>query len=315
MKTYKISELLNNVFGLRTVKTAIATTISYYVAKAFGLNNPILASISAVVSMSSSIFDSYTISINRMISTIVGAVIAVLLQYVNLVNPITMFLGVILIINICNYFGWKKSIVLSCIVFIVILVYKPISQSSPTFEEYALFRISDTALGLIIGFFINYLVFPPNRIDFILDTYRKTLLEFEKTFLKLLESKENVNIDDLLTDINEINSEFKSLRNDKKLKQNREIKLTEISAINSDFYTAFGFISQLAESGHVAKLTKANQKKINQYYKATLEINESSSIEDEEYMLAFNYYLDELMIILFRLKENIDKFERKYSNP
>ncbi|WP_300410777.1 aromatic acid exporter family protein [Lagierella sp.] len=314
MKNQKISDFLNNVFGLRTVKTAVATTISYYVAKAFGLNNPILASISAVVSMSSSIFDSYTISINRMISTIVGAVIAVLLQYVDLVNPVTMLLGVVLIINICNYFGWKKSIVLSCIVFIVILVYKPISPSSPTFEEYALFRISDTALGLIIGFFINYLVFPPNRFDFILQSYHKTLLEFEKTFLRLLESKKNIDIDNLLTDINEINSEFKSLRNDKKLKKSKNIRLAEISGINSDFYTAFGFISQLAESGHVAKLTKENQKKINQYYKATLEINEDSSIEDEEYMLAFNYYLDELMNILFKLRQKIEEFEQKYSN-
>ncbi|MEZ7821217.1 MAG: aromatic acid exporter family protein, partial [Patescibacteria group bacterium] len=143
----KFKHFSKKIFGPRTIKTAVATTLSIYVAHLLGMNNPILAGISAVVSMTSSIFDSYKVSVNRILSTIIGAILAVIFQYFEFRSMISMFLGIIFIINVCNYFKWQKSIPLSCIVFVVIMLYQPILPDDPNYYMYAFYRVTDTAVG------------------------------------------------------------------------------------------------------------------------------------------------------------------------
>src|SRR5699024_12368487 len=74
--------------------------------------------------MTSSVFDSFKVSINRMIATIIGAIVACFLQYIDFTNFWAIAIGIILIINICIGFNWKKSISLTCIVFIAIVLYE-----------------------------------------------------------------------------------------------------------------------------------------------------------------------------------------------
>lgn len=308
----KFKKFIKNIFGLRTIKTAVATTLSIYIAESLGMNNPLLAGISAVVSMTSSVFDSYTVSVNRMIATIIGAILAVIFQYFGIKSMVAMFLGVIFIINICNYFNWKKSIPLSCIVFIIIMLYEPTKFSDPNYYMYALFRISDTALGLVIGFLINYFIAPPNRHKFLLDVYKKSLDEFERAFLYLLAKGNKLNIENLVDDINEINTELKSIKNDRKLFKNRNIKVSDISSINYDFYAAFGLITQLSDTDNIPNVSDENMKSIKKYFNNSLVI--IPTCNDKEYELAFNYYLDELLKIFFKLRKNITEFEENIAN-
>ncbi|WP_164995916.1 FUSC family protein [Miniphocaeibacter massiliensis] len=299
---------LKKTFGPRTLKTAVATTLSIYVAHLLGMNNPILAGISAVVSMTSSVFDSYKISVNRILSTIIGAIIAIVFQYFGIKSMIAMFFGIILIINICNYFNWNKSTPLSCIVFIIIMLYQPRLSDDPSYYMYAFYRVTDTTVGLLIGFFINYFIYPPNRHQFLLSTYTKSLKEFENSFKLLLANSKNIKLGNLIDDINEINTELKSIKNDKKLFKNKNFKISDISKINNDFYTAFGLITQLSENGQIPNISNENLKLIKNYFGSSSAI--ISTNIDKEYELAFNYYLDELLETFFRLKENIKIFEK-----
>lgn len=308
----KSNIFLKHIFGLRTVKTAIATALSIYIAEFIGLNNPLLAGISAIVSMTSSVFDSYRVSVNRMIGTIIGAILATIFQFFNIQSMVGIFLGVIILINILNYFNWKNSISLSCIVFIVIILYNPRLPSDPSYYMYSLYRVSDTALGLIIGFLINYFIAPPNRPKFLLNVYKKSLDEFEKAFLFQLAGGKNVYIEDLVDDINEINTELKSIKNDRKLFKNRNIKISDISSINYDFYAAFGFISQLSDTDSIPNVNDENIKNIKLYFGDSLVI--IPTCKDEEYEQAYNYYLDELLQIFFKLRKNISEFEDNISN-
>ncbi|QQK08294.1 FUSC family protein [Miniphocaeibacter halophilus] len=308
----KFKNFLKHIFGLRTLKTAVATTLSIYIAELLGMNNPILAGISAVVSMTSSVFDSYKISVNRMISTIIGAAIAVLFQYFGIKSMIAMFFGIIFIINICNFFNWKKSISLSCIVFVVIMLYKPRSATDPNYLMYSFFRVTDTAIGLVIGFLINYFIAPPSRPNFLLNTYKKSLQEFENSFQLLLAGASNIKVENLIDDINEINTELKSIKNDKKLFMNREIKISDISTINYDFYSAFGLITQIADTENIPNVSQENLELFQKYFDDSLVV--IPTCKDEEYYMAFNYYLTELLETFFKLRTNIANFEKNLGN-
>ncbi len=304
----KFNKFFKKIFGPRTIKTAIATTLSIYVARLLGMNNPLLAGISAIVSMTSSIFDSYKVSINRILSTIIGAILAVIFQYFKIKSMFSMTIGIILIINVCNYFNWKKSIPLSCIVFVIIMLYSPEDASDPNYMMYSLFRVTDTAVGLVIGFLINYFIAPPNRHKFLLNTYTKSLEEFENSFILVLGNSKNIKLGNLIDDINEITNELKSIKNDKKLMKNVNLKISDISKINNDFYTAFGLITQLSEDGEIPNINCENLESIKEYFGSSSAI--ICTDVDEEHELAFNYYLSELMETFFRLRKNIDNFKQ-----
>lgn len=303
----KYSKYLKIIFGMRTLKTAIATGLTMLIAQYLDINTPVLAVTSVIVSMTSSIFDSYKVSLNRILSTIIGAIIASIFQYFNFTNIIALMIGIILVINICNFFNWKQSIMLSCIVFSIILLYEPMYESDPSFLVYSATRILVTTLGLIIGFLVNYFIAPPNRLTFLVAIYKKTLSELEVSFQLLLASKKNIKIENLIDDINEINTELKSIKNDKKIFVNRDLKITAITSINYDFYSAFGLISQLSESESLPNITEENMIIIKDYFGYSPVVISTS--KDEELEFAFNYYLEELIIILNRLKINIVNFE------
>ena len=106
-------------FGLRTVKTAFATALALLVARLLNLNSPIMAGLSAIITMRSSIFDSSKQSVNRMLATILGVIIASVFQYFHIGGFFPTMFGIILLINICNIMNWKDAISLSSMVFII----------------------------------------------------------------------------------------------------------------------------------------------------------------------------------------------------
>ncbi len=308
----KMINFFKKIFGWRTLKTALATGLAIYLAELLNVDMPLMAGISVVVSMTSSIFDSYKISVNRMLSTIIGALLASLFQLIGLNSIFTMMIGIVIIINICNFFNWKKSIVLSVIVFVIIFLYEPRLSTDPTYYMYSLFRVRDTALGLIIGFLVNYFIAPPNRPKFLLTTYKKSLKEFEDSFQLLLAGAKNIKIENLIDDINEINTELKSIKNDRKLFKNRNIKLSTITNINYDFFSAFGLIAQLADNETIPNIYDENMEEIKNYFSDTLVI--ISTCQDKEYELAFNYFLSDLLKTMFKLRESIIIFENNIIN-
>ena len=306
IKMTKYSKYLKIIFGMRTLKTALAAGLTLIIAQYLNIDTPVLAITSVIVAMTSSIFSSYIVSINRILSTIIGALIASIFQYFQFTNILAMMLGIIIVINICNFFNWQQTIILSCIIFVIILSYEPVYSTDPSFIRYSISRLIVTTLGLIIGFLVNVFIAPPNREIFLLATYKKTLKELEDSFQLLLANKKNIKIENLVDDINQINTELKAIRNDKKLFKNKDFKITAITRINYDFYSAFGLISQLSESENLPNITEENIESIKKYFGYIPVI--IATDEDEELKFAFNYYLDELILLLNKLQISIKEF-------
>lgn len=296
------------IFGLRILKTAIATSLAIAVAELFNLKTPLMAGISAIVSMTSSVFDSYTVSLNRLLSTILGAIIASFFQFIGFTGYIPIGIGVILVINICNYFKWKKSITLACVVFIIIMLYDKNIPNQVPYWKYGINRTMDTFVGLFVGFTVNYLVFPPNRSTFLLKTYKKTLREFEDAFKSVLTTNKEIEIGRLIDDINEINTELKSIKNDLKMGAEQKYKISHITRINTQFFSAFGLITQLTENGHVPNIDNENMIELEKYFQEPIKVLVDDTNPDFE--SAFNYYLNDLIKMMFVLREYVYDFEQ-----
>lgn len=151
---------IKSLVGMRILKTAIAVGVCVGISQALNLEYPFYAAIAAIISMESSLTMSFKAGRNRMLGTLVGALVGLAFASIAPNNAILCGVGTVIIIAILNYFNWNSSISIAGIVFIAIMVN--LNGRSPLL--YGANRILDTAIGISVALIVNYLVFP-HRID------------------------------------------------------------------------------------------------------------------------------------------------------
>lgn len=149
--------------GMRTVKTALAvafcTLVYYFVGR-----SPAFACIGVIFGMGYDLEDARKNGGNRLFGTIIGGVVGILLfrlylvfvpdgHHTLLLVPI-VFVGTILLILACQMF-WVGGVQPGGVVLCILLFNTPVA----TYIDYAMNRIFDTAVGVMIALLVSY-VFP-----------------------------------------------------------------------------------------------------------------------------------------------------------
>ncbi|MDO4741414.1 MAG: aromatic acid exporter family protein [Eubacteriales bacterium] len=149
--------------GMRTFKTALATAfcaLIYY----FTDRSPAFACIGVIFGMGANMEDAKKNGGNRLFGTIIGGVIGILLfklylvfvpdgRYTLLLVPF-VFVGTVLLVMLCQMF-WVGGVQPGGVVLCILLFNTP----AATYVQYAMNRIFDTAVGVIIALVVSY-VFP-----------------------------------------------------------------------------------------------------------------------------------------------------------
>ena len=149
--------------GMRTVKTALAvafcTLVYYFVGR-----SPAFACIGVIFGMGYNLEDARKNGGNRLFGTIIGGVVGILLfrlylvfvpdgHHTLLLVPI-VFIGTIILIIACQMF-WVGGVQPGGVVLCILLFNTPVA----TYIDYAMNRIFDTEVGVLIALFVSY-VFP-----------------------------------------------------------------------------------------------------------------------------------------------------------
>ena len=171
--------------GMRNIKTAVSVLLCLVVYVLFPLlaeitnefdgkffelltfivnrQDPMFACIAAVVVMQSTVADSVSSGKSRIYGTALGAAAGLLFLLINLSVPVHLLnilliaIGVVFLIYVCNLLKLQNVVSISVITFLVILI--SIGQKSPIL--YAVNRLLDTGIGIVISIFVNrYLNFP-----------------------------------------------------------------------------------------------------------------------------------------------------------
>lgn len=205
----KMQDISKYKIGMRTIKTGISVAVSLWIAQLFNLKNPSFVGIAAIVSMQSTVNESFVVGKNRMLGTFVGAGVGLLFSYFLPHNYFFLALGIIVVIHIHNLFDWKKPLALSAIVFLAIFLYKESNTVS-----YALHRLLDTFIGIIVSMLINYFVAAPhNKQSFIY--IRDHIYKVLKNLIYDIITNFNQNDNQLFIEqLDEYNKAFISLKND-----------------------------------------------------------------------------------------------------
>lgn len=196
--------------GMRTIKTAIAVAVTLLVCDILNITNPFFAAIAAIIAMESSISATFSTVKDRIYGTILGAVLALVFSWVFPINWLSMGIGILIVIYVCNQFGWQGTIKISTIVFIAVLL----GYEAGNRWEYALFRILDTIIGLSIGTLINYFVFPHNMGGEIYKVVDDLMPDLNNVLETIGSHEENFELDRLRNELLLLEDRFNILRKD-----------------------------------------------------------------------------------------------------
>lgn len=143
--------------GARTLKSGIAIFISLLLPNLLGIPEAtILSGISAVAAMQQSVKRSFDTFYNRILSNLLGGLLAVVASYFFGNSFFVIAFTSIILIAVLHRLGLDDAISLACITLIVIML----NDSKDVFIP-ALIRVIGTIIGVTCSFLVNQFILPP----------------------------------------------------------------------------------------------------------------------------------------------------------
>ncbi len=140
-----------NKIGSRNLKTAISVFMCIIIFQILKRPDPLYACIAAVICMQNSVHNSFIAGKNRIIGTIIGAIVGIVFSAFIGQNAIITGLGIILVIYLCNFLNQDGSVSIACVVFLAIMT----NLKEGTSYIYAIHRVIDTFIGIIVAILVN----------------------------------------------------------------------------------------------------------------------------------------------------------------
>lgn len=146
--------------GMRNLKTSLAAAICALIYAFFPTRSPAFACIGAIFGMGSDLQNSKLNGGNRFFGTIIGGLIGMALFRFYLIFypegghhwlliPLT-FIGTMILIVLCQMF-WVGGVQPGGVVLCIVLFNTPVD----TYVSYALNRMFDTGVGVLVAFIVN----------------------------------------------------------------------------------------------------------------------------------------------------------------
>lgn len=146
--------------GMRTFKTALATAFCAMMYYFIG-RSPAFACIGVIFGMGMNLEDARKNGGNRLFGTMIGGVVGMILfrmyllfvpdgHHTLLLVPL-VFIGTVLLVLLCQQF-WVGGVQPGGVVLCILLFNTPVA----TYVNYAMNRIFDTAVGVVIALIVSY---------------------------------------------------------------------------------------------------------------------------------------------------------------
>lgn len=158
--------------GMRSIKTAVAVAICYFLftpfqrygGGVFALLDAFSACVAAAVCIQSSLEESVRLGLYRLIGTVVGGFLGLLVLLVSdvskhiLLTGLILGLSILLCIWLCNLLGIQAACGVACMVLCLVLL----NYNGEYRYTHTLLRIVETAVGVLVALGVNRIL-PDHR--------------------------------------------------------------------------------------------------------------------------------------------------------
>lgn len=270
---------------MRTVKTAIAVALTIFISQLLHLKSPIFAGIAAIITMQSSVTESFLVGKYRMLGTVLGAVVGLITSLIAPGNPVLIGLGIIIIIYLANLFRWKKAVSIACIVFLSIIL----NQEPGNRLNYSIYRTLDTFVGIIIAVLINYFILPPNYEKKIESSCKGMLEESLKLIGDLVWSGKELLLDNVHESFVSIDENYSILKEETDLNLCKKSKCSQLKEFFKSLEIIHYNLNAIANMDRVHTISSKNSHLLEQIYDKNLPLMENTALGEED--IVFNYHL------------------------
>lgn len=274
--------------GMRTIKTAISVFLCIIITRLVKLDNAFYAAIAAIISMESSITNSFKVGKNRMMGTIAGAAIGLVFALIQPGSAILCFLGIIVLISVCNMLNWNKAIPIAGVVFMAVMVN--LNGKNPFL--YSTNRIIDTFIGIAVALAVNYLIFPHNHANNILKSIEAISEKVSVIIKDMVCLGVRTDLSDLYREISEATAQLDVYVNEFRIRKNENERVEAIKKqleLYRDIYEHLKMAQGLVEG---SRLSLDNVEKLKSLNYLNFKDRENSR---DDLSIVFNYHIDKVI--------------------
>lgn len=278
--------------GMRTIKTAIAVTLAVTVAFILNLNSPFFVAIAALITLQGNIVDSFRMGRDRILGTTIGAFIGMLFSYFARGNPLVIGFGVMIIIYVSNVINFKKTISISSVIFISIMLNTQLDN----IFNYGLNLLMDTLIGIIIAATVNIVIYPHFSRDVVLKASIDVLKKCEAVIKQIVTHDPDFTLKDLEEEVEILEREYPTFMKEEKNFICKEGKINlhiSRNIINKLYHN----ILILGDMGSHRKINSENSHLIQKMYNIKVKPHENLSNED----IVYNYHLKNALKLIVTL--------------
>jgi len=274
--------------GMRTIKTGLAVSLGMYIADLLGLYSPLFVGLGAISTMQSSVSESFQSGKNRMLATITGAIVALIMNYLFPINYFFMGLGIIIVIHILNLLNWKKAISLAAMVFIAVYMNR-----NTEIITYAFNRVLDTSVGIIVGVLVNYSISAPHS-DSHLDLIFSSMKDDAKDILyDIITGRNKIDVSKFKSQLDKLESTYELAKDEERYSIISKKKFDDNLEKLKTMQVVFTDLSALKALNCKCCLNENNKSKLEKLFNMTLFIKCDDEIAKED--VIYNYHISSLL--------------------
>lgn len=295
--------------GRRTIKTAVAVIIAIIIVSFYGTTTSkmIFAMLGAMNAMEPSFKKSLEACLTQIIGMVIGAIVGALLLMLPIHPLVCVGIGIVFIITLYNVFEIHFSPVLPCMIIVA-------SATTPEIMPftYAMGRLWDTAIGLIVGMLINMLVLPYDnslKIRSSIEYLKEEVLQFLEDMFdgnKQMPDTEKMTalIDEMAQQLGIFSKQWLILH--RKQKNERLMILRACEGKSRQLLARMEVLSRMQKPGN---LTEENYKRLKDCG-AKIQTRRQSDV-DEEIDIVTNYHVKQILALRQELIDTLGQFPLK----
>lgn len=284
---------------MRTIKTGLAIFLVLLVAQVLDINSPLFAGVATLITMQGSVSASWKAGKNRMLGTMLGAIIGLIFSIIAPNNPLVIGLGVVIIIHLCNALNWKKAISISSIVFMAIML----NQSKGNRLSYSIYRTLDTFLGIIVGMVVNYFISPPNIEKNIQSLSNKILQKSDEFVQGLIWGGQRIKLEQIKEQIASLEKNYYTLEEELAFKIYTDEECDSFRSLLLELERLYIHLELMSKLEETSLINKENQYLLAKRYKK--KAPSSKIVESPGKDSVFNYHLRNALTLLTILEESL----------
>ena len=295
--------------GKRTLKTAVAVTLSMAIVSFFGASTSkmVFAMLGAMNAMETSFKKSLESCLTQIVGMVFGVITGGLLLQLPIYPLLSVGIGIVLVITLYNMLQIRFSPVLPCLMVVTICTTTDILPLT-----YTIGRLWDTAIGLCVGMIINVLVLPYDNSYKI----RSTIEYLEKEVIEYMENifdgdNELPDIDEMTKTIDEMGSQLGIYSNQwmpLKSKQNKE-KLEIFQICQGKSRQMLAHMEVLCRMEHPGRLENENRIRLMECGANIRDPRVIDEVQEEDVIT--NYHVTTILSLRNELIENLSKIQLK----